>query len=97
MGKQHQLGNRPVIIKLADERGEDFRNFHRFVGPGEIGPRAPVLPRAEKENLDANLSPLLSHAKNISLIKGLRVYALGLGDETHGLYAVTQPRRLLKI
>jgi hypothetical protein len=57
---------------------------------GIIGAVAPILERAEKEHLDAALSAFLGQAEHIRLVDALRIDALGLGDEAHGLDAVTE-------
>src|SRR5688572_5577370 len=64
MGKQHQLRNGLVIIKLADKGPENFSRLHGLISPREIGPGAPVLPRTEKEDLNAGLPALLGEAEN---------------------------------
>ena len=97
MRQQHQPRHRLVVIELGQERGEEFWRLRRPVGARMIGPVAPVLARAEEEHLDAGLPALLREAEDIGLVNRLRIDALALGDETHGLDAIPVARRRLEI
>ncbi len=78
-----------VIIKLRDERRENFVRRHAFVCPRKIGPVAPVLPGAEKEHLDAGHAVLLRDSKDIGFINTARIDALVSLNHGKRRYPVT--------
>jgi len=73
---QDQPRRRPLVIELAEKRGENFFRSDRAIGFGKIGAVAPVLSGAEEEDLDAGKSALLMHGKNVGLFDAARIDAL---------------------
>ena len=64
---QDQARNRPVLIELAEEGGEDFRVGIGLVDPRETGAAAPVLAPAIEEDLDTGLAALGEQGEDIGL------------------------------
>src|SRR4029079_6663036 len=95
--QQDQWRNRLVVIKLRQERAQDFRYRQCLVGAREIRSIAPILPGAEKEYLDAGLAAFLRQAEDIGLVHPLRIDALLGSDETHRLDTVAIARGALEI
>ena len=68
MGKQDERGQGLVVIELGEERAEDFGLGEALVGAREIGAIAPVLTRAEEENLDAGVAGLLGDGEKVGFV-----------------------------
>ena len=61
-----------LVIELADEGFQHFRQLHVGGMAGEIGPVAPILSGAEKEHLDAGVAAFAVGGEQIGFVEGGR-------------------------
>ena len=94
---EDQLGDRPVVVELADEGAHDVGVLIRLVDAGEVGAVAPVLAGAEEEHLDAGLAALGEEGEDVGLLEGRGVDHRLLGDAGQRADAVAQARGALEL
>ncbi len=95
---------RLVVVELAEERAQHLARTDRTVGPGEVGPVAPILAGPEEEDLDAAEAAFLMDREDVGLLDVARVDALmrlhrrQRGEAVaidRGAFEVERARRLL--
>ena len=89
-GHQDQLGDRLVVVELAQEGAHDVGVLVALVDAGEVGAVAPVLAGAEEEDLDTGLAALGMEREDVGLLQGLGIDLGLLGHRGQGADAVAQ-------
>ena len=76
VAEQDRARHRLVVVELGDEALQHLLDPERAVGAREIGAVAPVLTRAEEEDLDAGVPALLVGGEHVGLLDALGVDGL---------------------
>src|SRR4051794_21042990 len=64
---QDQRRLRPVIVELANKRGQHFLDRELAVVAREIGAVAPIMPASEEKDLDAGMTSRLVRRDDIGI------------------------------
>ncbi len=82
--QQHIFWRRAAFIELAQEPGQNQARFHLFVVAWKIRPRAIILARPVKENLDTALPPAMFQGNHIRVANAFNIDILAGLDMGHG-------------
>ena len=94
---QDQLGDRLIVVELAQEGAHDVGVLVGLVDAGKVGAVAPVLASPEEEHLHAGLAALGEEGEDVRLVHSLRVDLLLLGDGSQRPDAVAKARGALEL
>ncbi len=97
VAQQHQRRLRPVVVELADERGQHLVGGKLAVMAREIGAVAPIVAAAEEEHLDAGLAAGLMGRDHIGIDDAGHVDVLVTLHQRQGADAVANQRRRLEV
>src|SRR5690606_33178872 len=95
--KQDRARRGLVVIELGQKGTEHGGSLQRRIRLGKIGAIAPVLARAEKEDLYADRTAFLVDSENVSLLHCLRVDALVALHMRQGSQTIAKDRRPLEV
>gem|GEM_PF-2410571 len=94
---QDQARDRLVLVKLAQEGGQDLGIGVGLVHAREIGAAAPVLAGAIEEDLDAGLTPVGMQGENVAFGDAVGADGVLHGDGRQGADAVAHAGGLFEV